>query len=746
MQKDNTLGAPTEGLGQTVTFAAGGVGVPQAQAEQRGALRAGITGQANQMTSRAMMVPEVQPDATFTALAKLGGDLLAPHIKAERDASFMRGAQQAASQQAITEIVDEQPWYSKLFGTTSLVDGARAYSSVKAANDISNSIEQDMPNIRRMTDEQFTEHTNKLLNSRLTGDQATDMMIQQQTFSMLPHIMKARTKANIAYKGEVLTQSISEAAGGAAEALGLADQLIRQGDGTKEEADTIPLVAKLAEVMQRPETIDKAHFDKTLTDQFVKQIRGGNFALSDLLDNHSFTNELTAEQQHKLALARHQATLDARANLPEDFASRLAYFRGMSDLPGVKPEDISNFRKSLQVDYEKATGDKRAFISNDELAREFQQRTAKETAYNNHLAAEAARLGREDLKVAQREIEVTSHALRISGVSNQSEYLNNLEPKLQQEVFAKIANTLPPEQRMQILAKQADVDVMDESFRDEMRQRLHQGRRENNPELVAQGMEMYNSIVKYAGDNGDVLAQKYAGKELSTLASRWREVSKGQPPTPQTIQMFYSYAALPGGEPVNAKQDAELIDEVKTGRVMSALSAVGRVIGMDTFPISNYEEVAGLLKRRQNSSIKDPVMRSRSALELSEDITVIGGYGYEKSTQATDMTKYLRGLPKEVGGVDASNINRAARSYFDKTVSDLRIDGDFKIVQLPDTADKVPRLAIWGFDSAKQLVMHTFTGNDIAANWKSKPAVNSAKVATQYKQVHNEPSLIMPDK
>ena len=746
MQKDNTLGAPTEGLGQTVTFAAGGVGVPQAQAEQRGALRAGITGQANQMTSRAMMVPEVQPDATFTALAKLGGDLLAPHIKAERDASFMRGAQQAASQQAITEIVDEQPWYSKLFGTTSLVDGARAYSSVKAANDISNSIEQDMPNIRRMTDEQFTEHTNKLLNSRLTGDQATDMMIQQQTFSMLPHIMKARTKANIAYKGEVLTQSISEAAGGAAEALGLADKLIRQGDGTKEEADTIPLVAKLAEVMQRPETIDKAHFDKTLTDQFVKQIRGGNFALSDLLDNHSFTNELTAEQQHKLALARHQATLDARANLPEDFASRLAYFRGMSDLPGVKPEDISNFRKSLQVDYEKATGDKRAFISNDELAREFQQRTAKETAYNNHLAAEAARLGREDLKVAQREIEVTSHALRISGVSNQSEYLNNLEPKLQQEVFAKIANTLPPEQRMQILAKQADVDVMDESFRDEMRQRLHQGRRENNPELVAQGMEMYNSIVKYAGDNGDVLAQKYAGKELSTLASRWREVSKGQPPTPQTIQMFYSYAALPGGEPVNAKQDAELLDEVKTGRVMSALSAVGRVMGMDTYPITNYEEVAGLLKRRENSSIKDPVMRSRSALELSDDITVIGGYGYQKSTQATDMTKYLRGLPKEVGGVDASNINRAARSYFDKTVSDLRIDGDFKITQLPDTADKVPRLAIWGFDSAKNLVMWNFTGKDIAEHWKTKPVVDSAKIAKQYKQVHNEPSLIMPDK
>jgi hypothetical protein len=497
--------------------------------------------------------------------------------------------------------------------------------------------------------------------------------------------------------------------------------------------------------MQRPETIDKAHFDKTLTDQFVKQIRSGNFALSDLLDGSSFTNELSAEQQHKLALARHQATLAARAKLPEGYAARVAYFRGMSNLPGVTEEDVSSYRKGLQVDYEKATGDKRAFISNEELSREFEQRNAKALTYQQHLANEANRLGRDDLKVVQRELEVANHALRITSPSAKSEYLNNLEPKLQQEVFAKVA-TLPPDQRMQVLAKQADVDVLDESFRDELRQRLHQGRRENNPELVAQGMEMYNAIVKYAGDNGDVLAQKYAGKELSTLASRWREVSKGQPPTPQTIQMFYSYAALPGGEPVNAKQDAELIDEVKTGRVMSALSAVGRVIGMDTFPISNYEEVAGLLKRRQNSGIKDPVMRSRSALELSEDITVIGGYGYEKSTQATDMTKYLRGLTKEVGGVDASNINRAARSYFDKTVSDLRIDGDFKLVQLPDTADKVPRLAIWGFDSASQLVIHTFTGNDIAANWKNKPAVNSAKVATQYKQVHNEPSLIMPDK
>ena len=91
---DNTLGAPTEGLGQTVTFtASGGVGVPQLQIPDRGAVRMGTQGGAPTSSGQARQVQAAQPDPTMAALMKLGGNLLAPAVKRDQEAQFMQGTQ-----------------------------------------------------------------------------------------------------------------------------------------------------------------------------------------------------------------------------------------------------------------------------------------------------------------------------------------------------------------------------------------------------------------------------------------------------------------------------------------------------------------------------------------------------------------------------------------------------------------------------------------------------------------------------
>ncbi|RPA32810.1 hypothetical protein EGC79_20400 [Shewanella vesiculosa] len=166
MAKDNTLGAPTEGLGQTVTFtASGGVGVPQLQIPDRGAVRMGTQGGAPTSSGQARQVQAAQPDPTMAALMKLGGNLLAPAVKREQETQFMQGMQRAAEGEAVKEIVDEQPWYSKVFGATSLVDGARTYTAAAKAASIATDLDSRMPEIAKRPRQGFASPVNDLLGT-----------------------------------------------------------------------------------------------------------------------------------------------------------------------------------------------------------------------------------------------------------------------------------------------------------------------------------------------------------------------------------------------------------------------------------------------------------------------------------------------------------------------------------------------------------------------------------------------------
>src|SRR5262245_48675219 len=66
--------------------------------------------------------------ATVDALLKMGSDVLQPQIKAAAQQQFMEGVQRASTGEAVKDIVESQPWYTQVFGPSSAVAGARAYT------------------------------------------------------------------------------------------------------------------------------------------------------------------------------------------------------------------------------------------------------------------------------------------------------------------------------------------------------------------------------------------------------------------------------------------------------------------------------------------------------------------------------------------------------------------------------------------------------------------------------------------
>ena len=131
------------------TFSFAPPGTPQAQAnEQAVGTRAGnVNPQASQ---QALTYQSPPPDKTFEAVIGFADKAFGEKLGEIKQEQFLRGMQQAASGEALTDIVNEQPWYSKVFGDSDVVEGARQYSALEKGAEFSTQLDQEMPELRKL--------------------------------------------------------------------------------------------------------------------------------------------------------------------------------------------------------------------------------------------------------------------------------------------------------------------------------------------------------------------------------------------------------------------------------------------------------------------------------------------------------------------------------------------------------------------------------------------------------------------
>lgn len=203
--QENVQGAPTEGLGQTVTFAPklGGnspeaIGVNFGQSKQ-GATRA--IGPGTDMF-QPMAIPQLPKDPTITLLAGLADEALKADIEKTKIEKFVGGMTRAMQGASVADIAREQPWYADLFGPADAVEGARAYSASAKASSIASNMVDSMDKLREMGPTEAQNYFAKTVTDNLTGDKATDGAILQSMTRTLPSVMKLQAKHHYEYQQE----------------------------------------------------------------------------------------------------------------------------------------------------------------------------------------------------------------------------------------------------------------------------------------------------------------------------------------------------------------------------------------------------------------------------------------------------------------------------------------------------------------------------------------------------------------
>lgn len=387
--KDNRLGAPTEGLGQNVTFQTATGRSSQQQTVGRRGPNVGMEGGGGaRLTSRPIEIPDVVSEGarTMKALQAIGGEILKPHIERQRDEAYLRGMQRAATGEAIKEIVDEQPWYSKVFGDTPMVEGARAWTGMERTQAAMQGIEADMPALRKLSPERvrdlLAQRAQELGNS---GDRDTDLIVTQNFMKAMPGFLKAHTKEHLGYQQE----TYARASMGAQQAAGarLLGSLSRPTSGQLDDTQDMDTLMAGAAVYQGPGERMEAKIDfiqafaqapglplethqKITTSSILNMVSGGNLHAFNVLDEAGVLRDLGADNEKRIRDYADRAENKLKATMPVNMVNQLSDIRTISQR-GDTVEDLAALQRKVRdfnANWAQMTGAREPFIKGETAA------------------------------------------------------------------------------------------------------------------------------------------------------------------------------------------------------------------------------------------------------------------------------------------------------------------------------------------------------------------------------------------
>lgn len=340
--------------------------------------------------------------ATSDLLMKLGSKLLEPQIQKVQTERFLSGAQRVAQGEALKDIVDEQPWITQIFGTSSSVQGARAVAQMKGVDDYLTDVANDMPNLQKLSSEEFGKQITSKMQTFLTGDSVADAAIQMKMVEATGGLFKAHTKANYKYTQDTMQQNIvGYMQSGGAKLKAMTAQLL---DGTMSRKDYDEAKATyVGNLMpldgQSPESywggIEAATIDALAT--------GNHHAANAIFDSGIFAGA-PPDMRKKMLDARY--TYEARMQETAGFADygpRIGQLKGMASAGQLTGNQILEEVDKINTDYQLRYGIDRPLFKRKEMESILSGNIS--SIYNRAEAdkRDLAREGRADRRAAAKE-------------------------------------------------------------------------------------------------------------------------------------------------------------------------------------------------------------------------------------------------------------------------------------------------------------------------------------------------------
>lgn len=343
-------------------LAAGGVVTQQNAGVQlgRGGMEGGRTFAADQQQ-------RVEIDTgTSDLLMQLGSKILEPQIKKVQTEKFLEGAQRVAQGEALKDIVDEQPWFTQIFGPSSSVQGARTVAQMKGVDDYLTEVANDMPNLQKLNSKEFGKKITEKMGDFLTGDSVADAAIQMKMVESTGSLFKAHTKANYKYTQDTMQQNmVGYMQSGAAKLQAMTTQLM---DGTMSQKDYDAVKAEYVTNLMPAAGQSPDSYWGGIEAATIDALANGNHHAANAIFDSGIYNSAPADVRKKMIDARF--TYEARTQETAGFAEygpRIGQLKGMAAAGQLTGNQILTEIDKINGEYSTKYGIDRPLFKRKEL-------------------------------------------------------------------------------------------------------------------------------------------------------------------------------------------------------------------------------------------------------------------------------------------------------------------------------------------------------------------------------------------
>lgn len=340
---------------------------------------------------------------TLDLLMQVGEAVIRPHVERAQQAAYLEGATRVAQGESLKDIVDEQPWYSRIFGPAASVQGARQAASIKQVDAFTNRLFERMSDLRQLNPEEAAKEVHAELVNHLTGDPQTDMVIQQKMLESSGQFFRAHAKEHVAFvQGEMQSQ----VTGAVIEATKVLQHMGRQrAAGMISEEDWQLAQANAAGAMMPLEGQTAESFWTGITVAAEDAMVQGNFHVIGLMQESGLIDQMPPEQRKTLLdNVRKYENITRERDGYWEFGPRIAQLKAAADTGQISPAQVGEAIHAMNVEFSMATGISTPLFGRAEmegiLTRNYKQLYRMREAAQRE-SAEAAKEARDQAMIAQ---------------------------------------------------------------------------------------------------------------------------------------------------------------------------------------------------------------------------------------------------------------------------------------------------------------------------------------------------------
>lgn len=275
---------------------------------------------------------------TLDALQAMGDAILDPLIQRKQEEMFFEGARKQLEGEKLQDIVKEQPWYSKIFGPSATVQGARSMAQMRAVEDFATSMQRDMGQLRALSPDEFQQELlGRITEASELGDATSDVAVRTQLLENLGPLVRSHTAEHVSYVQEQMQEQFTGTLTSHARFMQQTVQGLATGRMSEEDYRQVQAGAAMA--LQPIEGQTPESYWAGVQVATEEAMASGNFHFVNVVEQALYEH-MPAEQRVKFLNDRRKYEIQTASDMAVgEFSIDLAQLRAYSSEGQISPQD-----------------------------------------------------------------------------------------------------------------------------------------------------------------------------------------------------------------------------------------------------------------------------------------------------------------------------------------------------------------------------------------------------------------------